>query len=274
MRRSFPPAGALLVFALVMMIALGTTAMVTVAVGIAAVGALMTPIVPVLLGIGIVNLVAGPQRRRRRLERRAQRFAHQQALRHARQYGHPYGHPHQGYAPPPPRPAPPPPSPEQVWAQARSRFHALRDAYAAHECDPLAVLRLPALSDVSVPSTARFVDAFAEAQALETDQYPPRQHADAFVRAVEKAERAWQAARDAAERIRLSGLSPDERRSIERVVKLLTTARDSDSDPERHAAYALARAELEKLDRAGVVHVPQPAKIAIEEAARTSLPAA
>jgi hypothetical protein len=96
----------------------------------------------------------------------------------------------------------------------------------------------------------------------------------AFGRAVDKAERAWQAACDAAERIRLSALTPDERRTIERVVKLLTTARDSDSDPERHAAYALARTELDKLDRAGVVHVPRLAKAALDSAARGSLPAA
>ncbi len=146
----------------------------------------------------------------------------------------------------PPRMMPPPPgrcrrrsAPDVVWARVRSRFHALRDDYAAHECDTLAVLRLPALSDVSVPSTARFVDAFAEAQALETDHFPPPPHAIAFEHAVDKAERAWQAARDAAERIRLSALTPEERRTIERVIKLLTTARDSDSDPERHAAYAL-----------------------------------
>jgi hypothetical protein len=183
-----------------------------------------------------------------------------------------------GTAPLPRHPAPPPrpvpPRPEVGWSRARARFADLRSAYAAHECDPMAVLRLPALSDVTVPSTARFVDAFAEAQALETDLFPPPPHAMAFARAVDKAERAWQAACDAAERIRLSALTPDERRTIERVVKLLTTARDSDSDPERHAAYALARTELDKLDRAGVVHVPRLAKAALDSAARGSLPAA
>jgi hypothetical protein len=177
-----------------------------------------------------------------------------------------------GTAPLPRRPAPPP-RPDRVWSAARARFATLRSEYAAHECDPMAVLRLPALSDVTVPSTARFVDAFAEAQALETDAFPPESHAAAFVRAVERAERSWRAARDAAERIRLSNLTPDERHAVERVIKLLTTARDSDNDAERLAAYARARAELAKLDRAGVIHMPRTAQAVLEVAGRGRLPA-
>jgi hypothetical protein len=47
--------------------------------------------------------------------------------------------------------------------------------------------------------------------------------------AVDRAERAWRAALDAAERIRLLHLAPAERATGERVIKLLTMARDSDS---------------------------------------------
>jgi hypothetical protein len=176
-----------------------------------------------------------------------------------------------GTAPIPARPAARP-RPDLVWARARDRFHALRGEYAAFECDAMQVLRLPALADVAVASTARFVDAFAEAQALESDRFPGEQHAAQFVRAVDRAERAWRAARDAAERIRLSGLGPGERAAVERIIKLLTTARDSDSEPERHAAYNRARSELTKLDRAGVLHVPLPAQVALDEAARGQLP--
>jgi len=264
MRRSVPPPGAFLVLALVMMITMGTAGLVAVSVGLAVAS---VPIMPMVVGIGLILALTNPHRRHRRRLRRA-----------AARRGMPGPYPGAVRPPmprrmPPPRPVAPP-RPDLHWAHARSRFHALRDAYAAHECDTLSVLRLPALSDVSVPSTARFVDAFAEAQALETDLFPPPPHAIAFARAVDKAERAWQAALDAAERIRLSALTAEERRTIERVVKLLTTARDSDSDPERHAAYALARTELDKLDRAGVVHVPRLAKAALDSAARGSLPAA
>ena len=90
---------------------------------------------------------------------------------------------------------------------------------------------------------------------------------------MERAERSWRAARDAAERIRLSNLAPGERASVERVLKLLTTARDSDNDAERLAAYSRARAELAKLDRAGVIHMPRTAQAALEVAGRGQLPA-
>lgn len=166
----------------------------------------------------------------------------------------------------------PPRSAEQAWSHAKADFDRIRAEYTAHECDPMAVLRRPALSDVSVASTARFVDAFAEAQALDTETYPGSPHDAGFVAAAERAVRAWQAAQDAADRIRLSGLTPEERSSVERVLKLLTTARDSDSEPERLAAYARARSELDRLDRAGVVHLPRTARAAIDEAGRGALP--
>jgi hypothetical protein len=162
--------------------------------------------------------------------------------------------------------------PGRTWPDARDRFAGVRAEYAAFECDPMRVLRLPALTDVSVPSTARFVDAFADAQALATDRHPGPEHARRFVTAAERAVATWAAAREAAERIRLSGLTPAERDAVDRVVKLLTTARDSDSEPERLAAYSRARAELTKLDRAGVVHVPLPTRAALGEAARGQLP--
>jgi hypothetical protein len=207
-------------------------------------------VLPGPLVVGMLVLV-GLRHRRRRLRRA--RFA-------------------AGTAPLPAVPVPPP-RPDLAWSRARDRFVALRGEYAAHECDPMAVLRLPALSDVTVPSTARFVDAFAEAQALETAAFPPPSHAASFVHAVDRAERAWRAARDAAERIRLSTLTPAERAAVERVVKLLTTARDSDNDAERLAAYARARAELAKLDRAGVIHLPRTAQAVLEAAGRGQLPA-
>jgi hypothetical protein len=189
-----------------------------------------------------------------------------------RRHGRRRAHFAAGTAPLPRRPAPPPRR-DLAWAAARKRFATLRGEYAAHECDPMAVLRLPALSDVAVPSTARFVDAFAEAQALETDAFPPPAHAASFVHGVERAERAWAAARDAAERIRLSNLTPAERAAVERVIKLLTTARDSDNDAERLAAYSRARTELARLDRAGVIHMPRTAQAVLDVAGRGQLPA-
>ena len=57
------------------------------------------------------------------------------------------------------------------------------------------------------------------------------------------------------------------------MIKLLTTARDSDNDAERLAAYSRARTELARLDRAGVIHMPRTALAALEVAGRGQLPA-
>lgn len=186
-------------------------------------------------------------------------------------------------APTPPRPVGPIPrqrtardpeaEPAARWTASRRRFDGLRDEYAAYECDALAVLRLPALADVTVPATARFVHAFAEAQALDTEQQPPPEHLHSYVQAVEAACRAWQAARDAAERIRLAGLSPSERSAVQRVVKLLTMAERTGNDAERQAAYAKARDELSRLERAGTVTLPRLARFALDDRARGRLSA-
>lgn len=159
------------------------------------------------------------------------------------------------------------------WHTVRARFIQLRSEYGQFECDPLAVLRLPALTDVTVPSTGRFVDAFAEAQALDTDTEPPPAHQARFATAVDRAWRAWHAARDAAERIRLAGIPAQERATVARAIKLLTVARDSDHDMERTTAYAKARAELAKLDRLGTLRLPPAAAAALDAAARSQLPA-
>lgn len=171
-------------------------------------------------------------------------------------------------APPPARNAPGP-----DWQAARARFAHLRSEYGQFECDPLAVLRLPALTDVTVPSTGRFVEAFAQAQALDTDTEPPLAHRVQFATAVDQACRAWQAARDAAQRIQLAGIPAHERATVARAIKLLTVAQDSTHDAERTAAYAKARAELAKLDRNGTLRLPPAAAAALDAAARSQLPA-
>ncbi|MGH4004849.1 MAG: hypothetical protein ACRDSO_12165, partial [Pseudonocardiaceae bacterium] len=107
---------------------------------------------------------------------------------------------------------------------------------------------------------------------LDTDTEPAAAHLARFATAVEQAWRAWHAARDAAERIRLAGIPAPERATVQRAIKLLTMARDSDHDAERIAAYAKARAELAKLDRSGTLRLPPAAAAALDVAARGQLP--
>lgn len=221
---------------------------------------------PLLLFGGAAVAIASSRRRHRgATARRDRMFAGRAAAPLARP--HPLGH----QAPDPQRVRP---SADPDWAATRARFDRLRSEYGQFECDPLAVLRLPALTDVSVPSTGRFVDAFAEAQALDTDAQPPAEHLERFVAAVDQAWRAWHAALDAAQRIRLAGIPAQERATVQRAIKLLTVARDSDHDAERAAAYSRARAELAKLDRSGTLRLPPAAAAALDAAARGQLPPA
>lgn len=86
------------------------------------------------------------------------------------------------------------------WVLARDRFAALQAEYARAESDPREVAARPALLDVSVPATARFVEAFAAAHELATPGEPadPRDR-EAFTVAVERAVAAWDEARRTAD---------------------------------------------------------------------------
>ncbi len=86
------------------------------------------------------------------------------------------------------------------WVLARDRFAALQREYAGVESDPREVAAHPALVDVTVPATGRFVEALGEAHELLTHVEPhdPR-HRDRFVAAVDHAVAAWAEARRTAD---------------------------------------------------------------------------
>jgi hypothetical protein len=160
------------------------------------------------------------------------------------------------------------------WEAAVARHAETARAYAAFECDPAAVLRRPALADVGEPATARFVDAFAETTALTTEAYPGPEAGQRFVGAAERAERAWQAAVDAADRVRAARFAPGERALLEQAVALLSLARSSPHEAERRAAYGRARARLTDLERRTGWALPQPAGELLASNARGALTAA
>lgn len=160
------------------------------------------------------------------------------------------------------------------WDAAVERHRRTAEAYAAFECDPEVVLRLPALADVTQPATARFIDAFAEAGALLTERFPPAPHVQQFVAAAERAAAAWAAARDAAVRIRDAGFGTGDRAAIEHIRVLLTIADRSAYEPERESALRHARRRLAALEKHTGWRLPQPAELALAERARPALPAA
>ncbi|HEX5812158.1 MAG TPA: hypothetical protein VFY38_08670 [Pseudonocardia sp.] len=154
------------------------------------------------------------------------------------------------------------------WNDAVIRHHAVAEAFARFECDAQAVLATPALADVRQPPTARFIDAFAEAGALLTEQYPASAFARRFAEAVEREERAWSAAVAAAERSRDARFTPEERGLLEQVRHLLAVVGSSPYDEERHTALRKALRKLRDLERSTGWRLPTPAALALEERAR------
>ena len=156
------------------------------------------------------------------------------------------------------------------WDDAVLRHRATAQAFAEVECDLSALLRLPALADVEQPATARFIDAFAEANALHTEQFPGPPYAQKFVEAAERAERAWAAAVEVAERkgdSRFAG----ERRLVAQVAALLEMAATSEFESERRTACQQAQRRLAELERATGWRLPRPAAVALEQRARGML---
>lgn len=151
------------------------------------------------------------------------------------------------------------------WDAAKTTHENTAREFADFECDALAVLRLPDLVDSSVLATARFVEAFAESSALATDRQPPDEHAEKFIAAAEAADRAWRAAWAAAERMRMGRFSPEEREALDRAIKLLTVAQESNHAGERRAAYDKAREQLVVLQRRSGWVLPNPAVAELEQ---------
>jgi len=93
------------------------------------------------------------------------------------------------------------------WTVARERFRGLQREYAAFEADPRAVAARPALTDVAVPSTARFVEAYADADYLLTDLEPTGPRREEFAAAVDRAVAAWHDAVTVADALASPGAS-------------------------------------------------------------------
>jgi hypothetical protein len=85
------------------------------------------------------------------------------------------------------------------WHLARRRFADLQAEYAAFEADRFAVAARPALADVTVPATARFVQALGDAEFLATDTEPAGPRRAQFSAAVDRAVEAWESAQRVAE---------------------------------------------------------------------------
>lgn len=152
------------------------------------------------------------------------------------------------------------------WADAVKELDRVTAEFASYEFNPRAVMiERPLLRDLNEPATARFYDAFGDANALRTDSEPDSpEDAAAFIKAVERSSRAWDVANDNALRkgeqnISSSGaLSTDQVSAKHRAAGMLDRALDENT-PEAEAALSWTKT-LETLNRAGMPVPPSSLK--------------
>lgn len=152
------------------------------------------------------------------------------------------------------------------WADAVKELDRVTAEFASYEFNPRAVMiERPLLRDLNEPATARFYDAFGDANALRTNSEPDSpEDVAAFIKAVERASRAWDVANDNALRkgeqnISSSGaLSTEQVSAKNRAAGMLDRALDENT-PEAEAALSWTKT-LDTLNRAGMPVPPSSLK--------------
>ncbi|GAB3298671.1 hypothetical protein EK0264_17155 [Epidermidibacterium keratini] len=156
------------------------------------------------------------------------------------------------------KPAPPDEhAAERLWVTAFARHDEVLAAYAPYEMDPVTALTYPAISDVSVPETASFFEALAEASALRPED--PR-HAgaifDEYRAAVRRLTQAWRSAERRARQVGTDLLADDDARRLRQATKLLGHAERAATAAERASYLRSARELIERLTHNGAITAP------------------
>ena len=82
--------------------------------------------------------------------------------------------------------------PELLWRAATAEHTRIDQAYLSYEMSPVLSGQYPAITDISVPETAAFQEAFGHAGALRTECGPvDLAHAKAYYQAVNELSRRW-----------------------------------------------------------------------------------
>lgn len=157
---------------------------------------------------------------------------------------------------------------DRIWSESVERHDRVREAWMEYQSDIDAILAKPALSDLNEPHVVHLVEALGAAADLAGDVRPTLQvTVERYARATRNAESAWRRACAHAERVRLAAFDEGEQDKIRRAEGLLAQARSGAAAPaERRTYYRHAMKLLE-----GLVRVPEPAREALEVAARVEL---
>jgi hypothetical protein len=151
--------------------------------------------------------------------------------------------------------------------RARADLADVASAYAAYECDLLAVLKAPLLSDVTEPLTATFVTTLAAALASEPGDGASATELARFEACVGALTQAWRSAHAHATKVGLRSMSGEEAKTVKRARDLLNLALSpAASESERAVAYERALKLLE-----GLVTIPPAARAELEQHVRLAV---
>lgn len=167
---------------------------------------------------------------------------------------------------PPPAPAAAPSSAEPehlLWRRATERHDAVLLAYSPYEVDPSLLMEYPAMTDVTVPATATFIEALSDASALRSEQAPPASLSRAYRDAVSALEVAWSSAERHARNVGLSLLQPEDQKRLRQARKLLAHAESSTTDAERATYFQQVKTLMDDLARSGAIVEPPKIRAAI-----------
>lgn len=129
---------------------------------------------------------------------------------------------------------------------ARVRARRVTTEYAEYLFDACAVVRRPALHDLEVPQTQRFVQAYNDLSGMDWEKNVS--DVERFERLVSEAEIAWSAASQHATRVGASYFSLEEQKRLTQAEQLLRMALSEGSTvPERKLAYERALGLLQGL---------------------------
>lgn len=163
---------------------------------------------------------------------------------------------------------------EGRWAKLKERHRALEAKVLHAETDWDMLFSYPALTDVSVPTTAAMFRAMNAATAAEvsmpdvnleraTTAWHP------YAQAVDDFALAWEAASLHAKKLGQAGIPKEERKKVAEIRTLLAMAENSgSSDLERRHAYARAQRLMDELTS---YHLPAKALAQVEAASRQML---
>jgi hypothetical protein len=162
----------------------------------------------------------------------------------------------------------------EQWTDAWRRWCAIDDAWTDIVCDPLAALHHSELLDVTLPRTAAFVTAYADAREAMTGRTAATVPVDLsrLLRLVDTTETAWVEAREHAEHAGYAWLPEAERKKAATAEAAIMLAMDKDAPMGERANAAAQAARL--LGQITTVRLPKKARGELDTVARKAITAA